>query len=1104
MKYSYGIYLILLLMFSSCEQRLKQFTLLPPERTGITFRNTIEETEEFNHLHYSYLYNGAGVAVGDINKDGLPDIYFTGNLVRSRLYLNRGNFRFKDISENAGVSSPDTWNNGATMADVNGDGFLDIYVCSSTDGRSIYRRNKLYINNGDLTFTDMAEDYGLEDPAYSTHSAFLDYDKDGDLDLFVINHSLDRFTRFNADSPGYKNEHDPRFGHKLFRNDGIRFTDVSEEAGIVSNVINFGLGIAVADFNNDHWPDIYVCNDFYEQDYFFINQKNGTFSEQLGHYFNYVSFSSMGNDAADVNNDGYIDLITLDMLPEKNMEQKLVEGPHNYEKLKMLETEGFYYQTTRNMLHLNSHGSFFSEIGQYAGINSTNWSWSPLLCDFNNDGLKDLFISNGYGKNNTHMDVIRMFVEDVRQNQREGTGMKDMEFVDRVPSTILKNYMFMNNGDLRFENVGDEWGFEPSTLSNGAAYADLDNDGDMDLVISNINKEAFIYRNNSESLNENHYLRIRLEGKGMNTSGIGTRIELICGSQSYTQEFYPSRGYMSSVDHVMVFGLGHASSIDQLTVTWPDLTSRTLRDIEVDQTLILRNENGVPAEKKTEQKHPVLFTPWDGPLPIYHRHMENDYIDFTRQPLLPGLLSTQGPCMATADVNGDGLGDLYIGGARGFPGTLYVQAGNGTFTSASDPCFDADKVSEDMGALFVDVDGDTDPDLYVVSGGNETSLDSEDLQDRLYLNDGAGHFTRSKGLLPRSFSSGSCVKSADMDLDGDLDLFIGGRLTPGLYPTAPRSFIMENDGKGKFHDVTGEKCKKLLRPGMVTDALWSDFSGDGLPDLILVGEWMAVRLFLNTGTGFEELTGQDWMNNSEGWWNTLCEGDFDGDGDTDYALGNQGQNFQIKVSVEEPATLYAGDLDRNGSMDAVMCHYILGENYPIYSRDDLAAQIPQINVKYPDYRSYADQTITDIFSEDVLNNSTVYRASNFNSSLLQNLGNNRFMLTELPQEAQFSPVYHIGSDDYNNDGYQDLLLTGNFYGNRIKYGRLDSNPGLVLLGDGGGNFTPVPSQESGLMIRGEVRDKAELRLSSGLDVLLFALNNDSLRIYLRNKPPSGL
>lgn len=1068
------------------------FTSMSHKRTGINFRNWVKESETFNVLAYGYLYNGAGVAIGDINNDGLPDIYFASNMTKNRLYLNEGNFRFRDITDKAGVGGAGLWNTGVTMADVNGDGFLDIYCCVSTDGRPEYRKNLLYINNGNLTFKESGHEYGLDDEGYSTHAAFFDYDKDGDLDLFLLNHSLDKFALPEA---GNKKVHYPFFEHKLYKNTGNRFVDANAEAGMTTNILNFGLGVAIADFNNDNWPDIYVCNDYSEQDYLYINNRNGTFTEELEKFFGHIPLSSMGTDAADLNNDGYIDLVTLDMYPEDNYSRKQVAGPINYDKYNVLKKTGFYHQTTRNMLQMNDHGEFFNEIGQYAGMYSTNWSWSPLLFDIDNDGNKDLYITNGFGRNNTHMDYIRFVADQIMMSQNTGASIPKMGLVEKIPKTLLKNYIYRNNNDSTFTNVTESWGSEIPSLSNGAAYADLDNDGDLDLVVNNINDYAFVYRNNSSKITSNHFLKIRFEGVGMNRGGIGAKVELKCGVKTYTQEFMPSRGYMSSGNHELVFGIGHSDMVDTLKITWPDLREQILTSVQADRTITLRNSDAKIKENIIREIPPALFSALKNKGVLDYRHVENDYVDFRDQVLLPHFLSTQGPHIARGDVNGDGLEDLFFCGAKGSPGKLFIQNSSGRFIYKPEKCFEQDKLCEDVDALFFDADGDKDLDLYVVSGGNEFAPDAPELQDRLYINQGSGIFIKSVTSLPEMLTSGSCVRAADIDNDGDLDLFIGGRLIPGSYPYPPRSYILINDGSGHFRDLTDRYNKGLLNPGMVTDAIWTDFTGDKIPDLIITGEWMKIRLFENKGRTLVEITEKSGLRDSEGWWNRIAGCDYDKDGDTDYIIGNLGLNSQIKASVGEPVTIYASDFDNNGSVDAIMCCYVSGTSYPIYSRDDLMAQMPFIEKKFPTYESYANATINDIFTPEQLNDALKLKAVIFASCYLENKGNSQFVLKPLPLAAQLSPVYAISSADYNNDGNTDILLAGNFSGARIQFGDYDANRGLLLAGSGKGSFRVVPNYLSGFNIRGEVRDISPVKTASGKDLLVFALNNDSARIY---------
>lgn len=1074
---------ILILGCSSETPRL--FSLLGSSETGINFKNALHEDEQANVLNYTYFYNGGGVAIGDINNDGLADVLFTGNMVPNRLYLNLGGFRFRDITAESGIAKEQGWCTGATMADINGDGKLDIYICRSADTDPPRRKNLLFINDGNLHFAERADSFGLADEGYSTQAAFFDYDRDGDLDMFLINHSLQQYAFGGYDDPSVRKLRRPEFASKLYRNDGGHYSDASNEAGIISNVLSFGLGLSVSDINNDGWPDVHVSNDFNEQDYLFINNHDGTFSEKLRDCMDEASLYSMGSDIADIDNDGLVDLVTLDMLPEDNYSQKMHSGAENFEKFQMLFRRGFYYQYSRNMLHKNNGDGTFSEIGQMAGISNTDWSWSALLSDFNNDGNKDLFITNGYAKDFTDMDFIQYNVDRVVR-QRRGEGVTSaLEVVNKMPSVKLPNYIYENHGQDHFAKRTIEWGLGQPGISSGAAYADLDNDGDMDLVVNNINQEAFIYRNNAERLNPgNHFLRIKLAGSDKNTSGIGARITVYCAKNAYVQEQLPVRGFQSSVDYVLNFGVGTNSVIDSVVIVWPDGRHQKLRDVKVNNEILFNWRDAAPGASAMQ---PVksLFAELVAPSFV---HRENDFNDFAVQSLLPAYLSRQGPAMASADVNGDGREDFFAGGARGQAGEVFIQRKDGTF--ARHP-LQTDSMCEDVAAEFFDADGDGDKDLYVASGGYEFQVDDELLNDRLYVNDGAGNFMKATNALPVMRFSKGCVKPGDIDGDGDIDLFVGGRVVPGQYPVSPPSKILLNDGKGHFTDATSEICPAIAHTGMVTDAAWVDVNGDKVKDLLVVGEWMPVRVFVNSGGKLVDRSPEFIHFSSTGWWNRVLTADFDNDGDDDIVLGNTGLNTQFHVKPRQPFTLYFNDFDKNGSVDPVLCYYINDTACPAASRDDLTAQLPMLKKKFLQYSSYANAGIGDLFTGEQLKDAQVLHAETMQTVFLQNDNGKGLTEKKLPQEIQYAPIYALRAMDINHDGKPDLVAAGNQSWTRIKFGRYRANHGMAFLGNGKNEFVYVPQPQSGLNIREDVRNAVVL---NG-DRIVFGVNDGALRLY---------
>ncbi len=1088
------------------------FTLMESTHTGIDFENTIIDTKDHNILIYSNYYGGAGVGVGDLDNDGLQDLVFAGNLENDKFFRNLGDLKFQDVTEASGIHSNGGWSSGVLIADVNNDGWLDVYICRELyDNQPELRKNQLFINQGKAgkkqfpTFVESAAAYGLDDDSRTRHATFLDYNKDGYIDLFLLNQPPNpgNFSELYGTKPG------PEFAPKLYRNNGNEtFTDVTAQAGV--GKAGYPNSVTASDFNNDGWTDLYVANDFESPDFLYYNNGDGTFTNGLEKSTNHISYFSMGVDAADINNDGRLDLMVLDMVAEDNYRLKANMSGMDPDNFWKVVSNGGYYQYMFNTLQINQGAvskemPFFSDIAQLATVSSTDWSWSNLIADFDNDGYKDIHVTNGLLRDIRNTDADKKFsnyVDEVAydwidKNPNAGEisiwEILDLdEALKIVPSQKLANYAYKNNGDLTFSKVTAEWGLDQPTFSNGSAYADLDNDGDLDLVINNVNEKAFLYRNNSEISGNNHYLRVKLTNKKSNQSIFGAKIQLSQQDQSQWYEFTNVRGMYSTSENVAHFGLGAETTIKELVVTWPDGNISRHKQLGVDQEIIIDYQQAVES-KVSPSPSVTYFSDFEGLQPV---HKENTFDDFEKQVLLPHKMSQFGPALAVADINGDGYSDFFIGGAKGQRGKLVLQDKKGNFAELDSSSLLADKDQEDVDATFFDSDNDGDIDLYVVSGGNEWEPGNSNYQDRLYLNDGTGRFERSPGL-PELTESGSCVRPFDYDNDGDLDLFIGGRHVPWSYPSPADSRILENRN-GQFTDVTGNIAPDLNQLGMVTDAVWTDLDSNGFTDLVVVGEWMPITIISYDGKKFSNLTRKKGIRNSEGWWYSIAAADMDQDGDEDLIVGNLGLNYKYRATAAEPFEVFYSDFDENGQKDIVLSYYNFGDRYPLRGRSCSAQQVPDIKYDFPTYTQFASANLLDVYGLDKLKPALHYEAKTFASAFIENQGSGELKMFDLPNEAQVSSVNDILVADVNKDGHKDLILAGNLFTAEVETPRNDAGVGLLLLGNGQNNFKPVPAAKSGLMLPYDVKRMALLPTHNS-NLVLFGVNDGPMEFLLINK-----
>ncbi len=1102
--FTYKLLPAVFLAMSACRSGAEpRFELLDPHATGIGFVNELKPTPALNIFNYLYYYDGGGVAAGDLNRDGLPDLYFTSNQGQNRLYINRGNFKFEDVTDRAFGAQPQFWSTGVVLVDINGDGLLDIYVSNVGGYPPFAGHNQLFINQGSdrqgiPRFEERAAAYGLDLVGLSTQAVFFDCDQDGDLDLYMMNHSLHAFGTF-TDTTLRRKRH-ALAGDRLFRNDDGKFTEITDQAGIYSSALGYGLGIGIADLNQDGHADIYVGNDFHEDDYLYLNKGDCTFTESLGKMIRHTSYSSMGNDLVDINNDGLIDIISLDMLPEEYEDSKasLTDEPPEIADLK--RSYGYKPQFSRNTLQLNRGKGRFSEIGMLAGVSATDWSWAALGADFDNDGHTDIFITNGIYRRTNDLDYTNFISQtDIQRRLRGPLTEADLKLADRAPSVSKPDYMYRNRGTLFFENVSAQWGFNQPTFSNGAVYVDLDNDGDLDLVTNNVNQRASVYRNMTRERfpNASNYLKVRFNGPKGNTYGIGARITIPRDDNHViVRELYPVRGFQSSVEPVLHAGLGSLEVIPELRVRWPDGKRQTLRNIRTGQTLTIDYRDAEdPAKEKLATAAVTLFEEITGRLNISYKHEENSFNEFNREALMPHMVSREGPALAVGDVNGDGLEDLFVGGAKRQPGSLFLQQQNGTFKEKKVAAFQKDFIYEDVDAHFVDFTGDGNLDLLVVSGGNEYSALSEYMLSRLYVNDGAGNFRRDPDRLPKIRLTGSVAAVADVNGDDLPDIFLGARAVPWSYGTKPTSYLLINRGNGYFETDTTAFGKRFSDLGLVTGARWADMNGDGRPDLVVAAEWSNLKIVYNSGDRTVEIPG------SAGLWNTLALADLDGDGRPDILAGNLGLNSKFKASDTAPLRMYVNDFDGNGTIEQIITWIDKdGRERLFATKDELDKQLPAMHQRFETYRAFAKAGLHEVVNRRLLDRAVQYSVNELRSAVFYNRRDG-FSKVELPVTSQFSPIHGFLVLDLNGDGFPDVISVGNFHDATAQRGRYDADYGNVLINDGNGRLQHLPNREIDWYLEGQIR-RIELIRIGDMPVVIVAENNGPLRFFRINGMPS--